>query len=78
MLRWTGHPDVRVLDGGLPAWEGPLEKSVPAPAEGDFVPEPGAAGLLDADAAAELARPGCSWTRGRGSGTGARWSRSIR
>ncbi|GAA2610580.1 sulfurtransferase [Streptomyces roseoviolaceus] len=58
MLRWTGHPDVRVLDGGLPAWEGPLEKSVPAPAEGDFVPEPGAAGLLDADAAAELARSG--------------------
>ncbi|MCT9137562.1 sulfurtransferase [Streptomyces violarus] len=58
MLRWTGHPDVRVLDGGLPAWEGPLEKSVPTPAEGDFVPEPGAAGLLDADAAAELARSG--------------------
>jgi thiosulfate/3-mercaptopyruvate sulfurtransferase len=58
LLRWTGHPDVRVLDGGLPAWEGPLEKSVPTPAEGDFVPEPRAAGLLDADAAAELARSG--------------------
>jgi thiosulfate/3-mercaptopyruvate sulfurtransferase len=58
LLRWTGHPDVRVLDGGLPAWEGPLEKSVPAPAEGDFTPEPGAAGLLDADAAAALARSG--------------------
>ncbi|WDV55033.1 sulfurtransferase [Streptomyces coeruleorubidus] len=58
LLRWTGHPDVRVLDGGLPAWEGPLEKTVPTPAEGDFVPEPGAAGLLDAGAAAELARAG--------------------
>ncbi|MFC8145686.1 sulfurtransferase [Streptomyces paradoxus] len=58
LLRWTGHPDVRVLDGGLPSWEGPLEKSVPAPAEGDFVPEPGATGLLDADAAAALARSG--------------------
>ncbi|OUC96032.1 sulfurtransferase [Streptomyces swartbergensis] len=58
LLRWTGHPDVRVLDGGLPAWEGPLEKTVPQPAEGDFVPEAGAAGLLDADAAAELARSG--------------------
>ncbi|MER7403581.1 sulfurtransferase [Streptomyces sp. NPDC000070] len=58
LLRWTGHPDVRVLDGGLPAWEGPLETTVPTPAEGDFVPEPGAAGLLDADAAAELARSG--------------------
>ncbi|MGW0609498.1 sulfurtransferase [Streptomyces sp. NPDC002788] len=58
LLRWTGHPDVRVLDGGLPAWEGPLEQSEPAPAEGDFVPEPGVTGLLDADAAAELARSG--------------------
>lgn len=58
LLRWSGHPDVRVLDGGLPSWEGPLEKSVPAPAEGDFVPEPGATGLLDADAAAALARSG--------------------
>jgi thiosulfate/3-mercaptopyruvate sulfurtransferase len=58
LLRWTGHPDVRVLDGGLPSWEGPLEKAVPAPEEGDFVPEPGATGLLDADAAAALARSG--------------------
>ncbi|MFI8165307.1 sulfurtransferase [Streptomyces sp. NPDC085931] len=57
LLRWAGHPDVRVLDGGLPAWEGPLEQTVPVPAEGDFTPEPGA-GLLDADAAAELARSG--------------------
>ncbi|MET8944744.1 sulfurtransferase [Streptomyces sp. NPDC004542] len=58
LLRWTGHPDVRVLDGGLPAWEGPLSTDVPAPAEGDFEPVPGAAGLLDADAAAALARSG--------------------
>ncbi|MCK8435551.1 sulfurtransferase [Streptomyces sp. D2-8] len=58
LLRWTGHPDVRVLDGGLPSWEGALEKSVPAPAEGAFVPEPRATGLLDADAAAALARSG--------------------
>ncbi|KOV20472.1 sulfurtransferase [Streptomyces caelestis] len=58
LLRWTGHPDVRVLDGGLPSWEGPLETSVPQPAEGDFVPAPGAAGLLDADGAAALARSG--------------------
>src|SRR3954469_21809064 len=58
LLRWTGHPDVRVLDGGLPAWEGPLETDVPDPAEGDFEPVPGAEGLLDADAAAALARSG--------------------
>ncbi|MEU6550969.1 sulfurtransferase [Streptomyces sp. NPDC046915] len=58
LLRWTGHPDVRVLDGGLPAWEGPLPADVPAPAEGDFEPAPGPGGLLDADAAAALARSG--------------------
>ncbi|MGW7259855.1 sulfurtransferase [Streptomyces sp. NPDC054834] len=58
LLRWTGHPDVRVLDGGLPAWEGPLSTDVPAPAQGDFEPVPGPGGLLDADAAAALARSG--------------------
>ncbi|MCF3132016.1 sulfurtransferase [Streptomyces olivochromogenes] len=58
LLRWTGHPDVRVLDGGLPSWDGPLSTEVPAPAEGDFVPVPGALGLLDADGAAALARSG--------------------
>ncbi|MGW0791327.1 sulfurtransferase [Streptomyces sp. NPDC002911] len=58
LLRWTGHSDVRVLDGGLAAWTGELTTAVPEPAEGDFRPEPGALGLLDADAAAELARSG--------------------
>ncbi|MEU8750545.1 sulfurtransferase [Streptomyces chartreusis] len=58
LLRWTGHSDVRVLDGGLPAWQGPLETSVPTPAEGDFEPVRGATGLLDADGAAALARSG--------------------
>lgn len=58
LLRWTGHPDVRVLDGGLPSWEGELSTGTPAPAEGDFEPAPGAAGLLDADGAAALARTG--------------------
>ncbi|MCH5675379.1 sulfurtransferase [Streptomyces gilvus] len=58
LLRWTGHPDVRVLDGGLPAWEGALETSAPTPAEGDFVPLPGDFGFLDAERAAALARSG--------------------
>jgi thiosulfate/3-mercaptopyruvate sulfurtransferase len=58
LLRWTGHPDVRVLDGGLAAWEGSLETAVPEPAEGDFAPAPGAVALLDADGAATLARTG--------------------
>ncbi|MFI2205829.1 sulfurtransferase [Streptomyces sp. NPDC020192] len=58
LLHWTGHPDVRVLDGGLPSWEGELSTRVEDPAEGDFRPEPAAGGLLDADAAAALARTG--------------------
>ncbi|OEJ24625.1 3-mercaptopyruvate sulfurtransferase [Streptomyces agglomeratus] len=58
MLRWTGHPDVRVLDGGLAVWTGPVESDVPEPAPGDFRPVPGAVPLLDADGAAALARTG--------------------
>ncbi len=58
LLRWAGHPDVRVLDGGLAAWDGPLQTEAPRPAEGDFSPAPGALPLLDADEAAALARSG--------------------
>lgn len=61
LLRWAGHPDVRVLDGGLPAWTaagGALTTELPGEPEGDFVPEPGALPLLTADDAAALARRG--------------------
>ncbi len=68
MLRWAGHPDVRVLDGGLAAWTAyrepeaggalPLATEVPEPVEGDFVPRPGGLRTLDADGAAVLARRG--------------------
>ncbi|WP_372410112.1 sulfurtransferase [Streptomyces luteireticuli] len=62
LLSWTGHPSVRVLDGGLPAWTaqgGAVTAEVPVVPEGDFVPEPGARPLLiDADGAAALARRG--------------------
>ncbi|MFD3569265.1 sulfurtransferase [Streptomyces sp. NPDC058667] len=58
LLRWAGHQDVRVLDGGLAAWEGELTEKVPAPEPGDFRPEPGALGLLDADGAGAHARAG--------------------
>ncbi|MGW7438704.1 sulfurtransferase [Streptomyces sp. NPDC054849] len=61
LLRWTGHPNVRVLDGGLPAWTaegGAVTAERVTPLEGDFKPTPGAVGLLDADAAAARARAG--------------------
>ncbi|MEU1162393.1 sulfurtransferase [Streptomyces sp. NPDC005921] len=58
LLRWTGHPDVRVLDGGLPSWEGALSTDLIEPVQGDFEPAPGAVPLLDADGAAGLARSG--------------------
>ncbi|MCK2217712.1 sulfurtransferase [Actinomadura sp. ATCC 31491] len=60
-LRYFGHGDVRVLDGGLPAWaaEGrPLTKDVPGPAEGDFTARPGGLPLLTAAEAAALAADG--------------------
>ncbi|MBE4734159.1 MULTISPECIES: sulfurtransferase [Streptomyces] len=58
LLRWSGHPSVRVLDGGLAAWEGALTAEIPEPGPGTFEPVPGALPLLDADGAAALARTG--------------------
>ena len=61
LLRYFGHPDVRLLDGGFAAWQAegrPVSTDEPAPAPGDFVAEPGHMPLLDADDAAALARSG--------------------
>ncbi|MGI5260681.1 sulfurtransferase [Streptomyces angustmyceticus] len=61
LLRWTGHPDVRVLDGGLAAWEavgGALSVDQSTAREGDFTPVPGGLALLRADDAAAVARRG--------------------
>lgn len=60
-LGYFGHPDVRVLDGGLAAWVAaglPLSADVPAPAPGDFDAVPGGRTMLDAEQAAEVARGG--------------------
>jgi thiosulfate/3-mercaptopyruvate sulfurtransferase len=57
-LRWGGAQDVRILDGGLPAWPGELETGDVTPAPGDVVLPGGAMPVLDADGAAALARDG--------------------
>ena len=61
VLRWAGHPQVRVLDGGLAAWVAsgqPVTTDVPSPAPGDLTVRPGSVPVLDAGAAAEMARQG--------------------
>lgn len=61
LLRHYGHPQVRVVDGGLAAWvaaAGRLEAGVQTPPGGDFTGEPGTMAVLDADAAAALAEAG--------------------
>jgi thiosulfate/3-mercaptopyruvate sulfurtransferase len=61
LLRHYGHPDVRVLDGGLAAWVaagGRLETGARTPPSGDFTGEPGVMAVLDAETAAALARAG--------------------
>lgn len=61
LLRYFGHQDVRVLDGGYAAWlaAGLPTESGPSPQRsGDFVASPGAEVLLSAEEAGELARTG--------------------
>ena len=61
LLRWLGHPDVRVLDGGLRAWQDaglPLETGEVEPEPGDLTARPGGMPVLDAAGAARVARTG--------------------
>jgi thiosulfate/3-mercaptopyruvate sulfurtransferase len=61
LLRYFGHPAVRLLDGGLTAWTAagrPLESGRRAVDPGDFLARPGGMPVLDAAQAAELARRG--------------------
>ncbi|AGW40881.1 thiosulfate sulfurtransferase [Leifsonia xyli subsp. cynodontis DSM 46306] len=58
LLRHAGVEDVRVLDGGLRAWEGALSTEDAHPERGDVSLSYGALPTLDADGAAAVARDG--------------------
>ena len=61
LLRWAGHRDVAVLDGGYTAWlaeDRPVTTDLPHPEPGDIEVHPGAMPELDADEAARLATTG--------------------
>lgn len=60
-LRWAGHEEVRVLDGGYAAWIAagrPTESGEPPVGRGDIVVRPGSRPVLDGDAAEALAHIG--------------------
>jgi thiosulfate/3-mercaptopyruvate sulfurtransferase len=60
-LRYFGHENVRVLDGGYRAWVSaglPVTTAGPAPAPGDFTAKPGRMPVLDAAGAQAVARSG--------------------
>lgn len=61
LLRWAGHEQVAVLDGGFAAWTArglPVTAEVPEPTPGDIVVRPGGMPVVDAEGAAALARDG--------------------
>ena len=61
LLRFHGHPDVRVLDGGWSAWTasgGPVEKDSPEVAPGDFTADPGRLPVVGIDDVLALTETG--------------------
>ena len=61
LLRWAGHDDVRVLDGGWCAWRaggGDVETGEVRPEPGDLVVEPGGRAVVDAEGAERIAATG--------------------
>ncbi|UUY05380.1 sulfurtransferase [Svornostia abyssi] len=56
LLRWAGIADVRLLDGGLAAWDGELATGDEHAAPGDVMLRPGALPTLEIDDVAAFAR----------------------
>jgi thiosulfate/3-mercaptopyruvate sulfurtransferase len=61
-MRWAGHRNTRLLDGGLTAWQDAGHDTAAQPAEpkgtGSFTVTPGSMPVIDADEAAKIARTG--------------------
>lgn len=61
-LRWAGHPNVRLLDGGLKAWQAAghdtAAQATHPPGGGSFEVSPGSMPTIEADQAADIARHG--------------------
>jgi thiosulfate/3-mercaptopyruvate sulfurtransferase len=61
IFRYFGMTDVRVLDGGLAAWQsagGDVSTDVPAEGNGTFIASPGHLAVLDATGASAVAEKG--------------------
>lgn len=61
ILRWAGHPQVQVLDGGLAAWERaglPVTAEAATPVPGSVTVRPGSVPVLDADGVRSLTLSG--------------------
>lgn len=61
VLKWAGLPDVRVLDGGMPAWVGtglPTTDAVATPRPSDITLSAGHMPELDAESALRLGKEG--------------------
>ncbi|MFC7488195.1 sulfurtransferase [Knoellia sp. CPCC 206453] len=61
VLRWAGLSDVRVLDGGIAAWQAAgleVTTAVPTPRPGDVSVSVGSVPVLDAEGAARVAQDG--------------------
>jgi len=57
LLRYHGHSDVRVLDGGWSAWladGGSVDRTTPTPVPGDFTARPGGMPVVEADGVPEV------------------------